>query len=250
MWRWAGLFVAMYLLFLLFTLPVAAVYGWLNKELPESIQQNLLIEKIQGNIWQGVIAGRWQSTVIPPIRWQWQPWQLFLGKAQFQLRGEWQRIPIQVNLAWSPWQSLSFNQLQAVVPAQAFLQPTGFIGTGEVSFYLQHLKIKPLSIKGKGKWQEAKLAFFGQTIDLGQVNLNMQPSENEKSVIECSLTSQGGALVVSGQLTLRERQLVGEIILTPTAQASDSIKNLLASLATPAADGSVALPIRYVLPLS
>ncbi len=252
MWRWLGLFVAVYFSFLLFTLPIAALYGWFGKQLPTAVQQNLVIEKLEGTLWQGSIAGRWQDTAIPNLHWQWQPWQLLLAQAAFQVNFDWQRIPIQGNIILSPWQPLAFYQLKGRAPAQAFLQPTGLLGSGEIDFLVEKLTIKPLTITGASQWQDAKLIVLGQTIVLGQLDLIIQPSENNKnevSVIESKLTSQGGEILINGQLTLQERQLSGSIVLQPVDQANNNLKDLLASFATPAADGSVTLPIRYVLPV-
>lgn len=247
MWRWLGLFIAVYFTFLLFTLPVAALYGWFGKSLPSTVQQNLVIEKLEGTLWQGQVAGRWQDTVIPPLQWQWQPWQLLLAQAAFQVNAEWQRIPIQGNILLSPWQPLVFHQMKGRAPAQTFLQPTGLLGTGEIDFIVEKLTLEPLTIRGASQWQNASLIVLGQTVNLGQLNLTVQDVENKKndlSLIEGKITSQEGDVLVAGEVMIEGRQLTGSVTLTPAPQAAANVRDLLAALATPAADGSVTIPLR------
>lgn len=251
MWRWLGLFIAVYFIFLLFTLPVAAFYGWFGKLLPATLQQNLVIEKLEGTLWQGQVSGRWQDTVIPPLQWQWQPWQLVLAQAAFRVNVDWQRIPIQGNIILSPWQPLAFYQVKGRAPAQAFLQPTGLLGSGEIDFIVKKLTLKPFTITGASQWREARLIVLGQMISLGQLNLTVQDIENkdsELSLVEGKIMSQNGDVLVAGEITVEGRQLTGSVTLMPAPQASPqaaaNVRDLLAALATPAADGSVTIPLR------
>ena len=74
-------FIVFFVFITVFTTPVSV---FINK-LP--LPKNVIYQNLQGSLWQGSLSAvQMKKNVITNVHWQFLPWQLFTGKAAFQLR--------------------------------------------------------------------------------------------------------------------------------------------------------------------
>ncbi|NVK23665.1 MAG: type II secretion system protein N [Gammaproteobacteria bacterium] len=100
-----ALFITVFLLITVFTVPVGLIVKQFN------LPKNVSYDSLQGTLWQGSIkAAQYKKTVLTQVQWQWLPWQLFKGKVAFKLR--WGNARVSQQLSGTAVASVGFSGYQ------------------------------------------------------------------------------------------------------------------------------------------
>jgi len=231
-----GLFgLAAYGVFLLAGLPASQLTARLD---PASMH---LAGAVHGTLWQGDAAQlRYRGRMLGALSWQWAPGRLLHGELALDgmLRQAHGHLALQ--LVRPLWQTdYRLRDLRIDLAASTLGDVLGLPLQGRLQGGVSQVSLTPAGapmLHGKLQWQDAAL-LLGDRLLLGTVRAELQPRGDGSQL---HLASQGGAVILSGLLTLDAGGYQGQLVLHPADAAG---RTLLADagLGRLAADGSVTL---------
>lgn len=232
--RWALPAGALFLVFLVLTLPAGHVLGWVGGG-------QLAAQGVEGTPWRGR-AQRLavQQTSFGPVVWQLRPLRLLIGRLEYRLfvqsgagGGE---LRVGRGLFGAPYVRGAQLSLPAADLARQLRLNLVSLG-GDFLIDIDTLRLSgawPGELQGELRWQDARLV-QPQRVGLG--NLRMTLELRDGNVVGI-LGDDGGPLELGGELAIGpDRNYRLDALLKPRAEADPQLRDSLAMLGSPDAQG-------------
>lgn len=242
-------FGALYLMFLIATMPAALVHGWAVARgwIPATLVG------IDGTVWRGRAASaRIGPAALEAVAWTFRPSALMLGRLEFDLtarvaggtlEGRAGRPLVGAPYARDVRLSAPLNELVML----AGEPDMGLAGRLDADIARLRLRTAPVpAIDGRITVDGAGI---GPPLDLGLGGFVLEVDTNEEGLIEGTLQDTGGPLRAAGSVVLQEN---GAWRLKAELAARDGHEDLaqaLAMLGRPGANGAVTLERSGILRL-
>ncbi len=229
-WRYGALCLLLYLLALAVTVPARLV----QRLLPEAVS----MAGATGTVWAGHFLNlRWKNTTAGDVSWRWG-WYNGLPGVYVSAQGG----PVQgdAHLGWlGSWR---VSQARLTAQAQPLLALSGAMlpleVQGELTLLVKTLRFTPaacLALEARLDWREAQLGALGQTLALGEPQLDMRCEERR---IHGALRQTQAPLPFSAQGSLDAR---GEYRVSGQTGPTDALPapwpQMINSVTRPAPDG-------------
>lgn len=234
--------VLLLLAFIAVGFPAAAVWRWVQPQVPE-----LQLAGVSGTLWRGrADQANWNFAPLGELHWQFQPglelrWQVQLQGPLLNMRGQ----------LHASGETITLNNVQGRWSSTLMRSPLpGAEVDGE--FYAQLETIRwqgpqPQRINGKLNWRNARLLAPVNTT-LGHINIELNSPRD--GLINISLTTAGDEGNPTVSLRGNGRISEGRYDMTVFLRARDRQSNInqwLIQLGTPMGDGSVRLELNGTL---
>lgn len=232
--RWALPAGALFLVFLVLTLPARHVLGWAGGG-------QLAAQGIEGTPWRGRVQQiAVQQTGVGPVVWQLRPAALLMGRLEYQLfvqsgagGGE---LRAGRGLFGAPYVRAARLSLPAAELARQLRLNLVSLG-GDFLVDIDTLRLSggwPGELAGAVRWQGARLV-QPQRMALGDLRMQL---ELRGGNIVGVLGDDGGPLELGGEFTLgQDRRYRLEALLKPRAGAEQPLRDALQLLGNPDAQG-------------
>lgn len=156
------------------------------------LNRDLSIRGVDGTLWQGVAKGvSWQDYDLGEVQWQWEPLELFAGKAQINLRIG-RNSGLNVEGRGAVGYSLSGPYAENVlvsVPAAQIVQrislPAPVSATGQVELMVRNYQYDtPLckALDGNLVWDSSAIGSPLGSLELGQIFADLECIEGSIGV--------------------------------------------------------------------
>lgn len=229
-----------YLVLLIATIPAKPVVDLINKNAAVSIQG------VSGTLWSGkALLINASDIKINKAEWSFKPWKLFLGDVAAEVNAEFLDSDISAELGTTFLGRFFINDLYAKVSAQQaaelarlpLVQLSGIISLAIESAQWKQGEL-PLA-SGEIRWTDAAVT-IAETASLGNVTIML--SESGQQQLYADIQNQGGDIKINGNAELiPAKQYTLDLKLTPTASASNNIKQSLGMFAQRQNNGEYAL---------
>ncbi len=228
--------ITAYLVLLIATIPASLVTGLLENN-------QLTIKGVHGTVWQGeaYVININNSIQLQDSQWSLNAWKLLIGKVALNVNTNYQNNTIEGELGSSFLGRFFVNHLNARINANDIAQlaeiPLAQL-SGLIILNIEHAHWKqgelPLA-SGEINWNNAAVT-VAEKASLGNVNIIL--GESEKQLLNADIENQGGDLTISGTAELvPEADYLLKLKLSPTATASNNIKQSLGMFAKRQANG-------------
>ena len=229
-----------YLLLLIATIPATLVTGMFDNS-------QVKIQGVSGTLWNGKAYAITinNSIQLNNTEWSITAWKLLIGKIAIATNTHYLDNVIDAELGSSFIGRYFVNDLIAGLPAEDVAQlaniPFAQL-TGLITFNIEHAHWKrgelPLA-SGEINWKNATVT-VAESASLGNINIVL--GESEQELLNADIKNQGGDLTISGTAELvPEADYVLNIKLSPTATASNNIKQSLSMIAKRQSNGDYLL---------
>ncbi len=233
--------VISYCLLLIATIPASFVTGMIN-------DNNIAtIRGVNGSIWSGeaysILINN--NLELKHSQWSFSLWKTLGGKISVDINTQYRDNNLSAEIGSSFLGNYFINNLIAEIPAQeaAELANIPLVQlSGLISFNIDHAQWKqgelPLAI-GVINWRNAEVT-VADTASLGNVSITLR--ESDQQLLNADIKNQGGDILINGiaELVL-EADYAVNIKLSPTASASDNIKQSLGLFAKKQNNGTYLL---------
>lgn len=232
--------IVAYLLFLVATIPASPVTNLISDNSPVNIKG------VSGTLWQGkAYMVSINNNQLLNTEWSFFTWKLLLGRLAIDVNTEYQGSKISTELGSSFLGRFFINDLTATLPANEVAKlaniPLAQL-SGSISFNIEHAQWKQGELpeaSGEINWKEASVT-VADTVSLGQVSILL--NETQQNLLNADINNKGGDIIISGNAELvPEANYAINLKLTPTATASNNIKQSLSLFATKQANGEFLL---------
>ena len=200
-WRGVLAGVAAYLLFLLMAAPAVKVLPLFQSRL-----QNIQLAGVEGSLWSGKAA---QLDVSPlqlkDVHWSFRPFSLFVGRAEFKVRGQLQAQRIKAKVGSTLLGKPYLSDLRGRIRANDLFYWLGLKQVqldGQLDFDIEDVEWSESGLPamaGTASWSLAQLV-SPVALVLGKVQLVTQI---EDAVTRGRLETTGGALLVQADVELK-----------------------------------------------
>ncbi len=243
-WKgWLALTIALYLFFLIWTIPAGFCWAWLASR-PESKLARVTMLDLRGP-W---LAGNCALVKVGPLQlheltWRIRPLALLRGRLEFDLTGalpDAGKVAATVSLGRQDLE-LRGLQLQGAANTLARTWLPGIPLTGTLTGKDLHLRLAgglPVAASGQLNWQGAGVELTAPVL-LGELALEMQ---SDPGGITANLKDGGGPLRIEIQTRLKPDgayELTGEV--SPRGTSQPELANLLSLLGPKMPDGRIRL---------
>lgn len=228
-----------YLFFTLATTPAAKVISLAktNFTLPAQFYG------VEGSIWQGrADSVTVQNQRIDQLQWDLNPLMLLLARVSADVQASVQKQNIVGHVSVNMSGELQGEDIRARLKAEELQQMIN-MPFGELAGII-NVNVETIEWSGTGlpqaianiTWKQAKLTLV-ETVDLGQVNLDLKPDDKEG--LSIAITNKGGVLSLDGSIQLsKKQQYQVKMDFKPAATATDDIKQSLGMFARRQSNGS------------
>lgn len=216
-----------YLALLIITVPASSLSKMVNDNSPVSIQG------VSGTLWNGeaYIITINNKVRLNNTEWSVSFWKLFLGQLAIDVNSHHSDNAITAELGSSFLGRFFINNLTAKLSAEDAAQiadiPLVKL-SGLISLNIENAHWKQGELpqaSGTINWSDA-IVTVAESASLGNVSIVL--GESEQHLLNADIKNQGGDIKLSGTAKLiPEADYSVNIVLTPTASASDNIKNSL-----------------------
>lgn len=219
--------IASYLILLIATIPASLITNAVNDK---SI---VTIQGISGSLWNGkayvVLINN--KIELKNTSWSFSLWKILIGKISIDINSQYLENDISAEIGTSFLGTYFINDLNAKISAQEVAQLVNIPLvqlSGLISLNIDHAQWKqgelPLAT-GVINWSNAEVT-VADTASLGNVSITL--SESEQQLLNADIKNQGGDIKINGIAELvPEADYAINIMLLPTASASDNIKQSL-----------------------
>lgn len=202
-WRLLLLFVAVYLVALAATLPMAQLMRWGG---PALAQQQVQLAGIDGTLWTGraaqvVVRG----VALGEMKWELSPWKIVLGRIEAHLELTGDDTNVTTRLSWKMgshrWQ---LEQLEGRLPAtliKALTPRLPAVPTGDITMAVSQAQFDAMrlsSLEGKAIWNKGGIS-SPMAIAMGDL---VAEFKTESNTINGHIHDTGGPLQLDSQLNL------------------------------------------------
>jgi len=222
-----------YLFFTLGNVPAAKVISLIEKNARLPVK----LYGIHGSIWNGgaekiIMKGQ---PPVDNITWSLNPAMLLLAQLGGEVKASIKNQNIVGNINLSAGGSISASDVRARVDA-AIIQELIQLPLGELEGVF-NINIESLELKEEGlplvtaklKWKNAKLTLL-DTVDLGFIDLAIEPGENDTLV--ANISSSKGQLILDGKTNLDNKNTFNaNLRISPNPDTTENIKQSLQMLA-------------------
>lgn len=219
--------IASYLILLIATIPASLITNAVNDK---SI---VTIQGISGSLWNGKAYAILINNKIElkNTSWSFSLWKILIGKISIDINSQYLENDISAEIGTSFLGTYFINDLNAKISAQEVAQLVNIPLvqlSGLISLNIDHAQWKqgelPLAT-GVINWSNAEVT-VADTASLGNVSITL--SESEQQLLNADIKNQGGDIKINGIAELvPEADYAINIMLLPTASASDNIKQSL-----------------------
>lgn len=232
--RWALPAAALFLAFLIITLPATQVFGWFGGG-------RLAATGVEGTAWSGRAERVGvDGIVLGPVVWRWNPLSLFAGRIEYQVFAQSGAGGGELRLGRGLTGALSARDAQLTLPAaevgQQLRLPLVTLA-GDFQVDIAELVFAGgwfESLEGRIVWQGAQVQ---QPSPLPLGTLTMQLGLRDGHVVG-TLGDQGGPLELGGELALgADRTYRLDALLKPRGDADPQLRQALGLLGNPDAQG-------------
>ncbi len=216
----------------------------IDSNLAKATQEQWRIAGASGTIWRGSgVLTHAPNTIIAPLQWRFEPSALLKGAARWRLTGEQETPSINATLTASR-KGIEIEGLQLNIFAsslQSFF-PKEIVQTldGRLELDSPKLLLDERNQNGqvRGNWREANITLYDTPIALGDVAFSMDANDQGRSG---TVHNQGGAVQLEGNFS---SSAPSSLKVTPRADASPEVLQLLSTMAHPDASGAYVLHLR------
>lgn len=232
--RWAVAAAALFLLFLLLTLPARHVWGWLGGG-------QLAVQGIEGTLWSGRVA-RLAHPAFPvgPLAWRLRPQAVLLGRLEYQVFAQSGQGGGELRAGRGLFAGRYVAAAHLSVPAAELAQRLGqkmVSLAGDFQIDIDELKLSADGIgalQGVLVWRDARIV---QPSPMALGNPRMQLGLREGQIVG-TLDNEGGPLELSGEVLIgMDRHYRLDALLKPRAAADAPLRQALGLLGAPDAQG-------------
>lgn len=246
--RYAGLGLLLYGVFLIATFPAVHAYPLFLKDRLAPLR----LQGIEGSVWDGQAnAAILGAHRLGSLNWEVHPWMLLLGRVELDWIFTKDDGKAQGTLARSLGGNLHFSDITASWPMAevgSILSVLPIKPAGDLQVDLADMTINGRSIlaaQGALAWEDATF-MLSKPVMLGNFVMDL---DTVNGSIKGILLDRGGALQAQGVLMLKpdgSYQFNGTVALRDDAQPE--LRQILAFLGTPEADGKVPFSLSGTLP--
>ena len=235
--KWLVGAAALYLLFLLLTLPASQLTGRVSAWLADQPQAPALrLQGVSGPWWRGSIEQlQLEGVRLGPLHWSWRPTALLGGRfgLELVLQGEGPRGA--ARLAVSPGGTLYVDDLNLELTAAQLLQrlpalPVPVQAGGRLSLELARAVVGPdglpRELEGRLEWREARL---DSPLQLQLQHLVAELASQEATLV-ARLSDRGGDLDLGGEASLQPASGRYRLDLQLRARNNPELRDSLALL--------------------
>lgn len=238
--------LALWLIFLLITLPAQHLLGWFAGE-------RIAAQGVDGNLWKGR-AERLavDGFAFGPLVWHLRPVALLVGRIEFQCFVQSGRGGGELRLGRSVFGATGVRDAHLTLPAALVGRQLRLpLVTLDGDFLIDLDELRPAggwveSLRGQASWQAARV-LQPNPVPLG--TLTMQLDMREGVVVGVLADAGGGPLELSGELSVdAKRTYQLDALLKPRADADQQVRQALGLLGAPDAQGRYRLRYSGQLP--
>jgi len=229
-----------YLFFTLGNVPAAKVISLAE----QSTKLPMQLYGVHGSLWNGgaekaIVKGQ---PHINNLSWSINPAMLLLASLSGEVKGSIKNQNIVGNISYSAFGSFSASDVRATIDA-ATAQELLKLPMGELSGTF-NVNIESFSPNPEGipeitaqiKWKNAKVTII-DTVDLGLVNLNITPDDNEQLIAKIS--SKNGHLLLNGKAKIDNKKTYDlNLSITPEKKANENLRQSLKLFSKRQTDGT------------
>jgi hypothetical protein len=230
----------------------AAVIGFapaslVDERIAAASQGTLRAADLTGTLWRGrgtltAPDGHWRV----PLEWELQALPLLRGTLSLAFGGEGDALQPVSGRAQIGKERVIIDGLVMRVPAMivaSVSRPAVFQAAGDIEMRIDSLEITPQGFNGTvaAQWKNARVAAPGRApVDLGSLAANLAA---RGQALSGPLTSSGGAVLMTGNVSVDNRRLAVNARLAPAASASQQVRESLAALGPADASGAVVVRV-------
>ena len=215
----------------------------LDRQLAAATQEKLRLSDAQGTIWRGRGAiGDARGTWRVPVAWRLAPLSLARGTLALTFEplpdGSGPRGEVTLREG-----AFDVRGVSLALPAAALANAIGEGIALEIMLDAPMLRYAARSGDGAvaARWDRARLAWNGATLDLGTIAGRLVPRGEQWLV---TLSNSGGAARLSGEITATTEGASLRGTIAPGPETPPEIARTLAALGTPDASGAVQIQAR------
>ena len=213
-WRFLPAGIAVYVLFLLLTAPAAKLLPYIQPQLPD-VQFGV----VSGTLWSGQAAQMNVGSVpLTGVSWGLRPLALLIGAVEYQVEAQLNGQPLAARLGRGLFSGAYVSDIDARIAASDLLYWSGLSQVGVDGQLLVSIdEVEGINnagslpaVAGSVTWVPA-MVLAPLELNLGEAQLE---TRIESGVTRGQLTATGGALTLTGEVTLNpdgNYQLVGEL---------------------------------------
>lgn len=242
--KWLAGGAALYLLFLLLTLPAAQLSGRLTAHLAEQPQAPALrLQGVSGPWWHGRIEQlQVEGLTLGPLQWRWRPTALLRGRFGLDLALEGGEPGGEARLAVSPGGALYIEALNLELAAAELLRilpalPVPVQAGGRLALAVERAVLGPdglpRELEGQLEWREARLQ---SPLALRLEHLVAELALEEAELV-ARLSDRGGDLDLGGTARLDPASGRYRLELQLRARDNPELRDSLALMGRPDARG-------------
>lgn len=232
--RWALAAAALFLFFLLLTLPARHVWGWLGGG-------QWAVQGIEGTPWSGRVARLAHPAFqAGPLAWRLRPQAVLLGRLEYQVFAQSGQGGGELRAGHGLFAGRYVAAAHLSLPAADIARRLGqkmVDLAGDFRIDIDELKLSTdgiAALQGVVVWRDARIV---QPSPLALGNPRMQLGLREGQVVG-TLDNEGGPLELSGTVLIgMDRRYRLDALLKPRADADESLRQALALLGAPDAQG-------------
>lgn len=220
-----------YFFLLAATIPATSVSHLIKDNAP------VIMQGVSGTLWSGkaFIITINNSIQLKNTEWSFTFWKLLLAQIALDINTQYLDNNINTEIGSSITGRLFINNLSAKLSAKDVAQladiPLAQLD-GVISLNIENAQWKQgelPSATGQINWTNASIT-VAETASLGNVSITL--GESEQQLLNADIKNQGGDIKISGNAELiAEANYAVNLILTPTASASNNIKQSLSLFA-------------------
>jgi len=199
------------------------------------------LAQAHGTVWSGEgtlgdVAGRWRV----PVSWRLNPAALLRGAFDVTLVPRAQAVARGSVVAQDG--TLALSNLHVEAPAAALESAWNKAPVPQLDgeLAIDAPAFRSDGLRGDGtlavRWQRARAALVGATLDLGSVEAHAKPTRDG---LDVDIGNHGGDLAIAGVMRVTPQAYALDATLTPASTLAPAVALLVRSLGTPADNGAV-----------
>jgi len=225
-----------YLILLVATIPASSLSDLVKSNSPVSLQG------VSGTLWNGkAFAITINNIQLKNTEWSFTLWKLLLGQIAADINTQFLENNINTEIGSSIMGRIFINNLSTKLPAKDIADyaniPLAQLD-GDIALEIENAQWKQGELPvatGRINWTNATVT-VAETASLGNVSIIL--GETEQQLLEADIKNQGGDIKITGKAELTpDAGYAVNIILSPTASASNNIKQSLGLFAKKQSNG-------------
>jgi len=230
-----------YLVLLVTTIPASVINTVIGSDNP------VIIQGLSGTVWNGkAYSIQIDNTAkLDNTQWSLSAWKLLSGRVAIQTKSHYKKNIISGEIGSSFLGKIFANDLSATLSASDMAQlaaiPLAQLN-GVLSLNIGHAEWSQGELPvadGEIVWKNASIT-VAETASLGNINITL--GESDSGQLKADIQNQGGDIKINGLAELTaEAGYAVDVQLTPTASASNNLKQSLALFAQKQKNGQYTL---------